>query len=75
MKNLLCCLILMLEFLSLQAQEINPEFAKIDSLIGTSDFKNALLLIESKLTEVRNTEEIIRLKLKRRSTDFARQFS
>ena len=64
MKKILCCLILVIAFFSLHAQNTNLLFSKIDSLIGTSEFEPALQLIESELPKSNSREETIWLKSK-----------
>lgn len=64
MRKILCLLILCVTFLYSPAQDINPVFSKIDSLIGTSAFEKALQLIEAELPNYKNAEKIIWLKSK-----------
>lgn len=65
MKKLLFFLIFSVFFLSLRAQNTNPYFLKIDSLIGTSAFENALQLVEFQLPKTTGEEETIWLKSKK----------
>ena len=64
MRKILCLLILCFTFFYSPAQDINPVFSKIDSLIGTSAFEKALQLIEAELPNYKNAEKIIWLKSK-----------
>ncbi|MBK5280320.1 MAG: tetratricopeptide repeat protein, partial [Bacteroidia bacterium] len=64
MKKILCWLILVLVSFYSLGQD-NPTYSKIDSLINTSEFGNALLLIDRELGNIKVDEQIIWLKSKK----------
>jgi CHAT domain-containing protein/tetratricopeptide (TPR) repeat protein len=65
MKNIFCLLALALAYLCSNAQKANPEFYRIDSLISTSAFENALQQIEIELPKSQGFEETIWLTSKK----------